>query len=134
MQDFRALSDHQLPPYNLDEATAIIHFWAAMAEVKLVTDICTLHFGILSRLAKVLLVLPHSNADPESLFSMIRKISTEQRLQLDPSTVSDLLSVKINNDHPCYDNKSLTTYFQVPKVLHEECYIKEMDNVKACPH
>ena len=76
-QDCCALSDDQLPPFNMVEVTAIDHFWAAMAEVKLVTDICTLRFGILSRLAKVLLILPHSNADPERLFSMFKKISTE---------------------------------------------------------
>ena len=29
-QDFHASSDNQLPPSNLDEATAIDHFWAAM--------------------------------------------------------------------------------------------------------
>ena len=70
-QDFRASSDDQLLPFNVDEGTAIDHFWAAMAEVKLGTNICTLRFGILSRLAKVLLVLPHSNADTERLFSMV---------------------------------------------------------------
>ena len=37
-QNFRALSDNQLPTFNLDEATAIDHFWAAMAEVKLVKE------------------------------------------------------------------------------------------------
>ena len=51
--------------------------WAAMVEVPLVTDLDTLRFGVLSTIAKVLLVIPHSNADPERLFSMIRKIDTE---------------------------------------------------------
>ena len=64
---------------------------------------------MLSKLAKVLLVLPHSNADPERLFSMVRKIETELRGNLDPSTVCDLLSVKVNNDQPCYDSKHLMT-------------------------
>ena len=109
-RDFRAASDDQLPPFDPHETAAIDHFQAAMAEVPLVTDLDTLRCGVLSVLAKVLLVLPHSNADPERLFSMIRKIDTEQRKLLDPSTVCDLLSVKVNNDHPCYDNKSLTTH------------------------
>ena len=41
---------------------------------------------------------------------MVRKIETDQRKQLDTSTVCDLLSVKLNNDAPCYDSgKSLIT-------------------------
>ena len=78
-----------------------------MAEIKAVTDSSTFRFGNLSTLAKHLLVLPHSNADPERLFSMVRKIDTEQRKRLDSSTVNALLSAKINNDHHCYDNKYL---------------------------
>ena len=57
----------------------------------------------------MLLVLPHSIADPKRVFGMVRINCTEQKLQLDPSTVCDLLSVKNNNDYPCYDNKSLMT-------------------------
>ena len=77
-----------------------------MAEQKAITDSASLRFGTLAQLAKTLLVLPHSNADPERLFSMVRKIETEQRKRLDPSTVCDLLSTKIN-DTVCYDNKHL---------------------------
>ena len=73
-----------------------------------VTDSETLRYSVLSKLAKILLILPHSNADPERLFSMVRKIETDQRKQLDPSTVCDLLSVKIN-DNPCYSNQPLMT-------------------------
>ena len=42
LQDFRASSDDQLPPFHLDEPAAIDNFWVAMGEVKLVTDLCTL--------------------------------------------------------------------------------------------
>ena len=105
-RDFRSSTDDQLPSFNLDEYAAIDHFWSAMAKVEIVTDLETLRFGTLARLA---IILPLSNVDPERLFSMVRKISTEQRRQLDPSTVRDLLSVKINNDSNCYDNKSLMT-------------------------
>ena len=129
-QDFCASSDDQLPPFHLDETAAIDHFLAAMGEVKLVTDLCTLRFDILSKLAKVLLVLPHSNADPERLLSTFQ-ISTEQRSQLDPSTVCDLLSVKINNDYPCYDSKSLMTndLLSTAKSAARRMLRKETDNV-----
>ena len=105
-RDYRAAPLDQLPTYDPCEAAgAIDHFWAAMAEVKSVTNLEVYRFGTLSSFAQVLLVLPHSNADPERLFSMVRKIETEARGNLDPSTVCDLLSVKINNDTPCYSNQ-----------------------------
>ena len=37
----------------------------------------------------------------------MRKMETEERSQLDQSTVGDLLAVKINNDNPCYSNQEL---------------------------
>ena len=86
---------------------AIDHFWADVGDVRTVTDLETLRFGKLAELSKALLVLPHSNADPERLFSMVRKIYTELRRHMDPTTLSDLLSVKLNNDNPCYLNETL---------------------------
>ena len=52
-------------------------------------------YANLARLAKILLVLPHSNADPERLFSMLGKIETQSRSLLSPSTTCDLLTVKL---------------------------------------
>jgi hypothetical protein len=108
-RDYRIAPDDQLPVFMPSDSAAVDHFWFAMGELKAITDLSTLRFGNLVKLAKILLVLPHSNVDPERLFSMVRKIETDQRKRLDPSTVSDLLSTKINNDHACYDNKHLTS-------------------------
>ena len=33
---------------------------------------------------------------------MVRKIETEEQRQLDPSTMCDLLTIKISNDQTCY--------------------------------
>ena len=68
-----------------------------MAKVHSVMNLEVRRFGILSEFAPVLLILPHLNADPERLFSMVRKIQTEERGQLDPFTVCDLLSVMISH-------------------------------------
>ena len=57
----------------------------------------------LSRLCKTLLVLPHSNADPKRLFSMVQKVGTEQRGSLNPSTAQDLIRVKMNTDPFCFN-------------------------------
>ena len=108
-RDYRVALDIELPEVSADVSAALDHFWAAVAEVRSVTDSETCRFGTLARLAKILLVLPHSNADPERLFSMVRKIETDQRKLLDVSTLCDLLSVKLNNDNPCYNNQALIT-------------------------
>ena len=53
-----------------------------------------------------------SNADPERLFSMVRKICTDHQKSLAPSIICNLLSAKLNNSNVCYDNcKLLTTDF-----------------------
>ena len=44
--------------------------------------------------AQILLIRPYSNADPERLFSMVRKIETEERRQLDPSKKATMESLK----------------------------------------
>ena len=49
-----------------------------MAKVHSIMDLEVYRFSVLTKLAQVLLVLPHSNADPESLFSMVMKIETEE--------------------------------------------------------
>ena len=94
-QDYRACSDIQLPSSSPKEVIHTIdYFWAAMAELKDVSDHESLRFGVLSQLAKTVLVLPHSNADPERLFSMLRKILTDQRKSLDQATICDYLVPK----------------------------------------
>ncbi|XP_047206297.1 uncharacterized protein LOC124858342 [Girardinichthys multiradiatus] len=57
-------------------------------------------FSELPRLMKALLCIPHSNASSERVFSMVRKIVTENRMSLDNSTVCALLSCKINHSGP----------------------------------
>ena len=78
-----------------------------MSEVKWVSDHESHRFGVLSQLAKRVFVLPHSNADLERLFSMVRKIIADHRVSFDPSTECDLLTAKINNSKPCFDSRHL---------------------------
>ena len=79
-----------------------------MNEITLI-DQTIYRFGNLTKLCKILLVLPHGNADPERLFSMVSKIETDQRSSLLPSTVADLISVKVNTSSECYESESLIT-------------------------
>ena len=60
-------------------------------------------FPNLSRLAKCVLTLPVSNAETERVFSIVRKIVTDYRTQMDQSTLCALISCKLNNDSKCFE-------------------------------
>ena len=62
-------------------------------------------FPLLSKLMAGLLSIPSSNADSERAFSMLRKIHTDQRSNLDQSTLISLMSLKFNCDSCCYDTE-----------------------------
>ena len=63
-------------------------------------------FGRLAHVAKVVLLIPHSNAGEERVFSMVRKNKTDFRpnLGLD-TTLSSLLTVKLATHEPCHKYK-----------------------------
>ena len=50
------------------------------------------------------LSIPVSNADSEQGFSMLRKIYTDQRANLNQSTIIVLMGMKFNCDDCCCDN------------------------------
>ena len=54
-------------------------------------------------MAKLVLILPHSNASEERIFSMVTKNKTTFRsnLKLD-GTPSSILTVKLANPEPCH--------------------------------
>ena len=57
----------------------------------------------LSKLAKLILVLPHSNAEEERAFSIIRKNKTCFRGNLDINrTLSAIMTIKMNSSTPCF--------------------------------
>ena len=66
-------------------------------------------------LAKCLLVLPHSNADTERVFSIIRKTVAQYHTEMDQSTPSGLLSCKLNRNCDCYQLNTLKELLQTAK-------------------
>ena len=62
-------------------------------------------FNLLHQLMAGLLSIPVSNADSERGFSMLRKIHTDQRANLDQSTIIALMGMKFNCDDCCCDIK-----------------------------
>ena len=62
----------------------------------------TIRFKRLSSVARIVLILPHSNAEEERVFSMVTKNKTAFRpnLKLD-GTLQSILAVKLANPEPC---------------------------------
>ena len=60
-------------------------------------------FRRLSKVAMLVLLIPHSNADEERIFSMVRKNKTQFRpsLGLD-KTLPSILTVKLATEEPCF--------------------------------
>ena len=104
--DFK-LSPEDLPPTSLYKAADLTmkprvgRFWSEVSNIKTLDGrnrfsmLCHLIFGLLS--------IPCSNADSERGFSILRKIHTDQRSNLDQSTIIALMSMKFNCDDCCYD-------------------------------
>ena len=71
----------------------------------------SLRFSRLSAVAKLVLVIPHSNAEEERVFSMVRKNKTAFRPSLDPKgTLSSILTIKLAHTeaaHQFEPNKEL---------------------------
>ena len=54
-------------------------------------------FDILFKVVKLVLVLPHSNASEERVFSIVRKNKTKFRASMGFSTLGSILTVKLAN-------------------------------------
>jgi len=74
-------------------------------------------FGRLSKIAALVLVLPHSNADAERVFSMVglNKTSTRNSLVLD-GTLSSIMTLKMAGLEPnCFKWEPKSTMIRVQK-------------------
>ncbi|MGH0135235.1 UNVERIFIED_CONTAM: hypothetical protein FKN15_061761 [Acipenser sinensis] len=75
--------------------------WAFLSTVKFPGS-AVFRFPCLSQIACLVLVVPHSNADEERLFSQVCKNKTEFRPNLDiDRSLSSIITVKVNNKEPC---------------------------------
>ncbi|XP_064422522.1 uncharacterized protein LOC135360046 [Latimeria chalumnae] len=110
--DYQLLHRSEIPQYVWDEALQtdtndtvkcyrMDSIWAHLSNVK--NPAGPMRFPSLSRVARLVLVLPHSNADEERVFSLIRKNRTPFRpnLALD-GTSSSIIQVKLANPEPCF--------------------------------
>ena len=97
-QDYQLSPMDDLAKYD-KEKTRFDTFWLAMEKVKLPSG--KQRFSILAKVALCALSLPHSNADTERSFSMLRKIQQDSRGNLCQQTTTSLLSCKMNEDSEC---------------------------------
>lgn len=104
--DFQLLSDGEIPStvwekasITLDDSVhATYHrldlIWHHLSTIK--SPDGTLRFKRLCQIAKLVMVIPHSNAQEERVFSMVRKNKTSFRPSLDPKgTLSSILTIKL---------------------------------------
>lgn len=111
--DYQLLSDSVIPQDVWDAATVVIDeetggkkyrmdvLWQYLSTLKS-SDGRDL-FRRLSMIAKLVLVIPHSNATEERVFSMVKKNKTPFRpsLGLD-TTLAGLLTIKLALEQPCH--------------------------------
>ena len=102
--DYMLMPPHQLPVVQHDNETTvnseeICRYWHKIGSMETLDG--SLRFQNLANLAKCLLALPHSNADTERVFSIVRKIVTDYRIEMEQSTLCALLACKLNSDC-CY--------------------------------
>lgn len=90
--------------------------WASLASMN--SPYGRPRFPMLGNVAKLVLVLPHSNAEEERLFSLVRKNKTAFRpnLKLD-GTLSSILTVKLGNPTLCHKYEPTKSVLDIAKSL-----------------
>ena len=108
--DYQLLEHTEIPEYVWDSAVImdeesqqhhrIDSIWAYLSTMKNPDGVQ--RFPMLAKVAQLVLVLPHSNAQEERVFSMVTKNKTVFRpnLKLD-GALSSILTLKLANPEPC---------------------------------
>ena len=74
--------------------------WAYLSGMKSLDS--SLRFKLLSKLGRLVLVIPHSNAGEERMFSLIRENKSPGRSNLDAKgTLSSMIQIKLANRDSC---------------------------------
>ena len=93
-EEFIDYCTYQLP-------TDIASYWYQIGKL---TDVASeVRYPLLCTLAKAVLVIPHSNADVERMFSQMGLNKTKLRNSLGTETLTALLRLQMNSQKPCYN-------------------------------
>lgn len=88
-----------------DESTGIKHYrmdiiWGYIASMK--NPDSSYSFQLIPKVAKLILLIPHSNAGEERIFSLIKQNKTQSRSSLQSNgTLSSIIQVKLANNQTC---------------------------------
>ena len=96
--------DPEIAEFDREERVDVL--WGKIASLK--SDTGELKYPLLSSIMKSLCALPHSNADSERVFSLIRKNKTECRASMLREMLNDLTVVKmslISRGEVCHSQK-----------------------------
>ena len=77
--------DRRVKQLTMENDMPIDRFWREVGALKTGEDLL---YKLVSRLAAVMLVVPHSNASPDRIFSMINKNLSQERSRLNKDTTS----------------------------------------------
>ena len=113
--EYQTMNDISIPHHVLQEAqiseedssgatirySRVDKLWGYLSTCKDATGMLT--FERIAKVARLVLCLPHSNADEERVFSLVKHNKTPSRnsLLLD-GTLSSILTVKMNSVEPCF--------------------------------
>ena len=85
-------------------------------------------FRVLSKLAKACCVIPVTNADPERIFSMIKKIQTDMNSNLNNDTICCLICAKQNQDKACFEFNPSDSVLRAAK----KAVLTYQSNISSC--
>ena len=118
LMEYQAIVKGDVPQHIWDEAFVKDTSRSDHYRMDMVWGYLRQRFPLLSEIALAILVVPHSNAADERVFSMIRKNKTEFRSRLDLSkSLNSVMRVKMNlleQIQPCY-------YWKPDKELLKKC-------------
>ena len=87
--------DRRVKQLAMEQDMPIDRFWREVGALKTGED---LSYKLVSQLAAVMLVIPHSNASPERIFSMINKNLSPERSRLNKdTTLNNIMIVKTSS-------------------------------------
>ena len=87
--------DRRVKQLAMEKDMPIDRFWGEVGALKTGED---LSYKLVSQLAAVMLVIPHSNASPERIFSMINKNLSPERSRLNKdTTLNHIMIIKTSS-------------------------------------
>ena len=119
--DYQALPNESLPDYE-DEDGKRIRIDAVWRDIAAIKDPYsgTPRFPLLVELAQILLLIPHSNAYCESIFSTVRKICTDGRHNLGKNATEGHAATSVYNETSNVRNTLLGILLTKINIFHKK--------------